>query len=353
MSNAITITQNPNKTRRLLTNLEPQPNLSKAALFIAQTQTSSGAIPWFEGGKLDPWDHTEAAMGLSIGGYYCEAEAAYEWLMAQQLDDGSWRASYFAKAEHTLRETNFIAYIATGVWHHYLITGNKQFLTKLFPCVAKAINFVLRHQTNHGDIAWAVNEDNTAQDDALVTACSSILRSLECAIYCAQALGASRSRWLTAGQKLRHTLLRKPFRFDRTWDSKARFAMDWYYPILTGILTRAEAQQRLQSRWHEFVKPTLGCRCVSDEPWVTVAESSELVIALLAADKTEQARGLFEALLQWRAPNGGYWTGYVYESEALWPDEVTTWTAGAVLLAADALFGYTKARNLFTSSSIF
>jgi len=39
----------------------------------------------------------------------------------------------------------------------------------------------------------------------------------------------------------------------------------------------------LQTRWSSFVEHELGCRCVSDEPWVTVAESCELTLALLAA----------------------------------------------------------------------
>ena len=43
------------------------------------------------------------------------------------------------------------------------------------------------------------------------------------------------------------------------------------------------ANARLAARWHDFVEEGLGCRCVQEEPWVTVAESCELVMALLAA----------------------------------------------------------------------
>ena len=41
--------------------------------FLLSAQRASGEIPWFEGGHTDPWDHTEAAMALSIAG---ETEAA-------------------------------------------------------------------------------------------------------------------------------------------------------------------------------------------------------------------------------------------------------------------------------------
>lgn len=35
-----------------------------------------------------------------------------------------------------------------------------------------------------------------------------------------------------------------------------------------------------------------------------------------------------------------YWTGYVFEgNRAFWPEELTTWTAGSLLLAVAALGG--------------
>ena len=92
--------------------------------YIRQVQLPSGAIPWFEDGYCDPWDHVESAMGLSIGGDFSNAERAYFWLAEKQLDDGSWWAAYKNDVVENSerRETNFVAYIATGVWHHYLIS---------------------------------------------------------------------------------------------------------------------------------------------------------------------------------------------------------------------------------------
>lgn len=335
-------------------------DLRQTADYILRMQLADGAIPWYAAGKLDPWDHTEAAMALSIAGHWQAAERAYNWLAQQQLADGSWYANYFMKeAEFSgkdgcfigghsdLRETNFIAYVATGVWHHFLITRNRQFLQQMFPCVANAVGFVLRYQSEHGEIAWAVDVNGRAQDDALVTACCSILRSLDCACRMAETLSQDRRDWREAADRLHHTLCCRPDRFDRTWESKARFSMDWYYPILAGLYPREVAQTRLQRRWQEFVEPGLGCRCVNDEPWVTMAETSELVIALVAADLRDEARTLFDTLAQWRDGDGGYWTGFVFRDNTIWPAEKTTWTAGAVLIAADTLYGYTPAHSLF------
>lgn len=318
--------------------------------FILSCQRDDGSIPWVADGQLDPWDHIEAAMGLSIAGELAAAERAYQWLAAEQLEDGSWWAGYQARDadQARRRESNFVAYIATGVWHHFLISRNRDFLHALWPTVVRAIEFVLGLQTQHGDIHWAINADGTPREDALVTGCSSIYKSLECAHNIAVTLGEPRSEWLAAREMLGDALRYRPHRFDRTWPSKARYSMDWFYPVLTGVLPRAQARERLQSRWQEFVEPGLGCRCVADEPWVTVAESCELTLALLAVGDRPRAQQLYSWLHQWRARDGAYWTGYQFVEDLLWPDEKPTWTAGAILLAADALTRHTAAHALFT-----
>ena len=57
--------------------------------------------------------------------------------------------------------------------------------------------------------------------------------------------------------------------------------MNWYYPALSGVLGTGAALAQLESRAASFAVLGLGCRCVASEPWVTVAESCELAMALL------------------------------------------------------------------------
>lgn len=59
---------------------------------ILAEQQPDGAVPWFRGHHLDPWDHTEAAMALDTAGEHAAAEAAYRWLAKRQNPDGSWYA---------------------------------------------------------------------------------------------------------------------------------------------------------------------------------------------------------------------------------------------------------------------
>jgi GH15 family glucan-1,4-alpha-glucosidase len=331
--------------------LFPTEFLRPTVRFILETQRESGEIPWFDGGYADPWDHVEAAMGLSIGGEFDAARKAYEWLYGMQLVDGSWWASYRGEVvdNSERRETNFVAYIATGVWHHYLISEDRDFLRAMWPMVDKAIGFVLALQTEHGEIHWSVDGEGKPKEDALITGCSSIYKSLECAHNIAFTLGEERPHWLSARDRLGHALRHTPERFDRTWESKARYSMDWFYPVLTGVLPQKDARARIATRWDEFVEDGLGCRCVSDEPWVTVAESCELVMALLAAGDHARAVEVYSWLHQWRLQDGSYWTGYQMVEDLLWPDEKPTWTAGAILLAADALTEHTAASRLFSS----
>jgi len=330
--------------------LFPEDFLRPTVEYILKVQQASGEIPWFESGYTDPWDHIEAAMGLTIGGEHAAAKLAYEWLASVQLEDGSWWASYRGNEidNSKRRETNFVAYIATGIWHHFLVTEDREFLRALWPAVNKAIDFVLSLQTEHGEIHWAVDGDGMPKRDALVTGCSSIYKSLECACNIALTLGEDCSAWRLARSKLGRALRHKPERFDRTWESKERYSMDWFYPVLAGVLPESEGRARLVARWDEFVEPGLGCRCVSDEPWATVAESCELVMALLAAGDHARAVEVYSWLHQWRAGDGSYWTGYQWVEDLLWPEEKPTWTAGAILLAADALTEHTAASGLFT-----
>lgn len=346
-------------TWRLETGAFPDSFFAGAVRRILALQRADGSIPWFDGGVFDPWNHIEAAMGLAVAGRLVEARRALDYLRTTQLADGSWWGQYGSAAaiegeryagsgdEKRIRDTNFAAYIATGVWHHYLLTDDRALLATFWPHVEAAISFVLAHQSEHGDIRWAARDPHTPEEDALVTASSSIYKSLECAILMAETMGTRRSDWIAARGALGEALRSKPHRFDRQWPSKANFSMDWYYPVLSGAVQGEAARARLAARWDEFVAEGHGCRCVTGQPWITVAEGCELVMALLATGQRAKAIKLYSWQHAWRDTDGAYWMGYQYEADVPWPAEKPAWTAGAVILAADALAQATPAARLF------
>ena len=320
--------------------------------YILKVQNQDGSIPWEENKKLDPWDHIEAAMGLSVAGKKEEAESAFLWLKENQLPDGSWYSEYLMSSPVTKRkETNFSAYIATGLWHYYLIFEDKNFLKFMLPTLTKSVNFVTSMQTEQGDIYWASEEDKEILDDSLITGSSSIYKSLECASAIFNLLGESSLRADISKKNLKNSILNNPERYDRNWESKSRYSMDWYYPILCGIYDDKKSIKDIETKWSKFIVDDMGCKCVEEEPWVTVAESSELVLALVKIGLREEALKIFNSLHQWRDTQDGlYWTGYVYKDKKFWPVEKPTWTAGAVLLAADALYEFTPGSELFLRS---
>ena len=127
--------------------------------------------------------------------------------------------------------------------------------------------------------------------------------------------------------------------------------MDWYYPVLCGVYDLDKSIQQIESKWSDFIVEGKGCKCVKEEPWVTVAESSELVLALVRIGLLSEAEELLDSLHQWRDNEDDlYWTGYVYADDKYWPIEKPTWTAGAVLLAADAVYKFTPGSELFSKA---
>ncbi|MBW2564749.1 MAG: phenyltransferase domain-containing protein, partial [Deltaproteobacteria bacterium] len=255
-------------------------DIDSIAALIVNTQRESGEIPWCEGEKTDPWDHIEAAMGLSIGGYFDEAKRAFDWMVKKQLPDGSWYASYInGVPEDKTRDANMSSYISAGVLHYYLITKDKLFLKEMWKTVCKAIDFALSLQAQGGEIHWAISPEGKTDPMALLTGSSSIYMSIKCALAIAKHLGYSMPAWEEALVKLGSAIRHKQYNFNMT---KSRFSMYWFYPILSGALTGERAQKRIDQYWKKYVVEGHGAKCVNDEPWITIAETAELSLALSA-----------------------------------------------------------------------
>ena len=311
---------------------------------IERVQLRDGSIPWHRDGHLDPWNMVEAAMGLDAARRHEAAAAAYRWLAAAQRPDGSWAAAYRGGVvEDATLDANFCAYVATGAWHHYTATRDLDFLVASFPVVDRAIGFVLRLQMPGGAVAWARDSAYRAWPGALLTSSACIHLSLGAGLAIAAELGFERLEWELARSALASAVAAGPAGFE----DKGRFSMDWYYPVLGGVLTGEEARAHLAGRWDEFVIEGRGVRCVSDRPWVTTGETCELVLALDAAGEPQRAADLFDWVHHLRCPSGDYWTGATWPEGVVWPRETTTWGAGAVLLAADALEGSSPTSAFF------
>ena len=327
--------------------------VEQTAATIAAMQEPSGAIPWTVGEHTDVWNHVESAMALMVGGRRDAAERAYDWARTTQRHDGSWPLKIVAGAvEDPSGETNMSAYVAVGVWHHWLVTGDRAFVRRMWPTVRRALDFVVSMQLPWGGVAWSQEWHDgapaTVNQDALLAGSSSIYQSLRAGVVIAELVGEQQPDWELAGGRLGHALREHRDLFL----DKSEFSMDWYYPVLGGAVRGEAARELIDAHWDTFVEPGIGIRCVSTHSWATGAETCELVMALDAIGDRDRAVGLLADMQHLRTEDGKYFTGYVWPDDVNWPAEHTTYTAAAVILAVDALSGWSGGADIMRGTSL-
>tara|TARA_B100001250_G_scaffold217194_1_gene186329 strand:- start:1423 stop:2466 length:1044 start_codon:yes stop_codon:yes gene_type:complete len=324
--------------------------LSNLGKFLDQTQFISGAIPSNQDGSHDPWDHLEAVMGLTTLGYKDQALKGLHWMVANQNEDGSWYNLYQDKKPLELnKQTNYASYIAVAVWHFYLLDHDIDFLQTFWEPVKKGILFSLSLQHNNGAIAWNIDEFKKIDEEYLLTGCSSIAKSLECAIAICQILECQsfELEWRAAHSKL-ITALEYPSKIFDLKKDRSRFSMDWYYPILGGVNSKQRITSLITNIEDSFWIKGLGIKCVSDEPWITVAETSECSIAYKKIGEDKIALELLQNAIAIVDREGIPYMGWQFHENIYWPEETPSWTSAACILAADANYQLTSGANLFT-----
>jgi len=283
-------------------------------------------------------------MALTVCGLRGPARRAFAWLRDTQRGDGSWpRSSAGTAVVDPAAESHHAAYVAVGAWHEYLVTGDEGYALTMWPTVRRAVEWALELRTPRGEVLWERDAAGAPGTYALLSGCSSIHQSLRCAIALAKLADDPQPDWELAADRIAHLVAAHP----ETFADKSRFAMDWYYPVLGGAVRGPDAVRRLAEGWDTFVVPDRGVRCVADQPWVTGAETCELVLALDACEMRSGARAMFATAQRLRQADGSYWTGWQYVNQAPFPRERSSWTAAAVVLAADALMGLSGGAGVF------
>jgi hypothetical protein len=274
---------------------------------------------------------------MLVGGEVEAAERAYAWVPTMQRADGSWPMKIVAgEAEDERGEVNMSAYLAVGIWHHWLVRRDQRFVRRFWPSVRAGLDWVVSQQLPFGGIRWTPTEDF-----ALLAGSSSIYQSLRAGVALAELLDDPQPEWELAGGRLGHAIREHRELFA----DKSTYSMDWYYPVLGGAVRGRAAYELIESRWDEFVVDGLGIRCVDTNPWVTGAETCELAMALDVIGDHRRALRLIADMQHLRGDHGRYWTGWVFADgtneqehpDVYWPVEHTTYTAAAVILAVDAL----------------
>jgi hypothetical protein len=246
--------------------------------------------------------------------------------------------------EDRTREAHMACYMAVGLFHAYLITRDRSWLTDFWDTMEKGVEYALGLQMPTGEIHWARSPEGRVDPMSLLAGSSSVFMSLKCALSICRILGRSRPFWEDAWTRLGHSLRENLHSYNV---SKSRFSMYWFYPILCGAIQRDKARARVDKYWHKYMIDGQGTRCVSDRPWVTIAETCELVLTLHAMGNVEKARIVFSWIQDRVYEDKTFWCGYTYPDMVIWPEEKISWTNAVALMAADALYDLTPGAGLF------
>jgi hypothetical protein len=197
-----------------------------------------------------------------------------------------------------------------------------------------------------------VDKNNQIENDFLLTGASSILKSLECAIAISKILDLdSNKKWTKAYELLAYAIKNPKGLFDKIID-RSRFSMDWYYPIISGVLSDSEKDKYIKKIYKDFYIEGIGVKCVVEEPWVTVAETSEFIVSLVISNEIDEAKKLLIEVMNISDLNDIPYMGWQYEENIFWPEEKPSWTAAALILAADSIYDFSSGSDILKENQL-
>ena len=287
--------------------------------WIINNQAEDGKIMWDDKGKCDPWDHCECLIALALFEEWDAFNLGVEWFINNLNQDGLIYPEFKNNQHiHDHFESHHAPYIILPLMQAVLM-GQTNFVTPYIKSKIKLIfNQLEEFKDEDGYYYWA-KDKNGFSDNSLITASMSIFLSLK---------ALDKSIDINLDEQLWNS------KFNRDGIDRSRFSMDFYYPFLCGFKKdKGEFQNSLKN----FYVEGLGVKCVKEEPWVTVAESCECVIAALVLGDIESAETIFNNIFQFKNDDGIFPTGYQYKMDIFWPEENSTWTNAAVIIAAHAL----------------
>ena len=94
---------------------------------------------------------------LDVCGLHADVDKFYKWAAAIQDEEGSWQQRYHMDGNLApswglqIDETGTILW---GIFRHYMITGNKKFLSEMWDCVKKGAAFLLDFMDPDTELPW-------------------------------------------------------------------------------------------------------------------------------------------------------------------------------------------------------
>ena len=306
--------------------------------WIIKNQSPDGSIAWDLNDKCDPWDHLECLIALAIFEKDENFKRGIDWFLGN-LDANFLIKSEFIEGQSSREyyEHHHAIYSAVTFYQHLLMGNNDSYVKNYLKTLSNIVEAVLAARDDQGCFFWAQDKKGMC-DNTLVTATASIYLSLKCSINIFDYFGLETNALKKELEATKESFNKQNHRFNRDGIDRSRFSMDSYYPFLAGL---NENYQHLTKDIGKFYVEGLGVKCVIEEPWVTFAESSELIVALCRANNFKMAEQIFNDITKFKDNEGILPTGYQYAEKIFWPEERSSWTNAAYIIAADCLFDIT------------
>ena len=322
--------------------------------WIIHNQRTDGSIQWDKKGKVDPWDHCECLIALAIFEEWDAFDKGVNWFFNELNDDGLIFAEYKnSKASKPYYESHHAPYIALPLLQKLLIDNDADYFYKRIDGLNKIFNGLSKFINAQGYFSWA-KDSSGYSDNSLITATSSIKISLDAIEIILSVLLKTKQRHIQKTKNLSDIvkkvkqdsidhLYNEPIHFNKQFNrdgiDRSRFSMDFYYPYIADLVRKSSnSLEAFELDLKKFYVDTIGIKCVEEEPWVTFAESAECIIAIHNFYDKTKARAIFDQILKYVSSDGIFSTGYQYKIDEYWPDEKSTWTNAAVIIAAHLLY---------------
>ena len=310
--------------------------------WIEKNQSSSGMIYWDEKKNFDAWDHFECLTALAILGRKDSFLKGLNWFLDNLSKDNQIFSSYKGKKiTQNYYELHHAIYFSVPLLQGFYIFEEIELLKKNFDPLKKIVEKTINSRDNYGFFYWA-EKDGEFQDNSLISATSSIYLSLKASIEIYKFLKKDTKLLEDIIKSIEQQFTGDMSRFNRDGVDRSRFSMDAYYPYLAGINLD---NQTLLDSLSDFYVPGMGIKCVKEEPWVTFAESSEAIISLIRVGEIEFAKKIMSEIENFKNEEGIFPTGYQFSEKIFWPDERSTWTNAAYIIAKDCLYDLTQKKK--------
>ncbi|MGB8452340.1 MAG: CBM35 domain-containing protein [Anaerocolumna sp.] len=140
------------------------------------TSDADGAMPattnpYNYGYKVWARDSAVTALALDGAGLTEEAETYWNWLAARQASNGTFETCYYlwdnADANFVEPEYDSLGFFLIGVYKHYMITGDTDFLTNIYSEIKNTANYIMNNMdqtTGFGPADYSIWEEGSSTE---------------------------------------------------------------------------------------------------------------------------------------------------------------------------------------------